>query len=445
MSETAAWLPLLAGAVAIGVVWLIHRGVDVRAVLIGAAALLTAVTGQWWSMFNVFQDTLGRGDIIGPICTAMGYAFVLKITGADSAMVDLLMRPLRRTPWLLIPGGILVGVLTNMAITSQTASAAAVGPILIPLMIRAGYAPVLAAATLLIGCSIGGNLFNPGEPDIVAISAATQWNAASVINTVVLPNVLTVVIAGVVLMIGGIGRMGDREMGLNTSSSASDVPISPSPRRPIQHAVLAPLPVLLLLLLQPSLGLFPPLFAIFPDGLHVSTVMVFCTALAIAVTRVNVTAATKEFFAGMGYAFTQVISLIIAASCFIAGLKACGLIKAVTSLFIGHEVLAAGVSPVVTFLLAVLGGSGTAPSVAFSQAVLPPLVAAGDTSAAWLGVVAAIGANVGRTLSPVAAVVIFTATLANVEVKALQRAVAPALLAGLAAVVALSLAKALIP
>jgi hypothetical protein len=45
----------------------------------------------------------------------------------------------------------------------------------------------------------------------------------------------------------------------------------------------------------------------------------------------------------------------------------------------------------------------------------------------------------------VAAVVIFTATLANVEVKALQRAVAPALLAGLAAVVALSLAKALIP
>jgi DcuC family C4-dicarboxylate transporter len=187
------------------------------------------------------------------------------------------------------------------------------------------------------------------------------------------------------------------------------------------------------------------LFRLFPDGLHVSTVMVVCTILALIVTRANVTAVSKEFFSGMGYAFTHVISLIIAASCFIAGLKACGLITAVTSVFIGHEALAAGVSPVVTFLLAVLGGSGTAPSVAFSQAVLPPLVAAGDPQAAWLGVVAAIGANVGRTLSPVAAVVIFTATLANVDVKSLQRAAAPALLAGLGAVVALSLAKALIP
>ena len=66
---------------------------------------------------------------------------------------------------------------------------------------------------------------------------------------------------------------------------------------------------------------------------------------------------------------------------------------------------------VLTIGLAVLSGSGTAPSVAFSKAVLPSLSAVDVLEAVDLGLLGAIGATFGRTMSPVAAVVIFTSTL----------------------------------
>ena len=178
---------------------LIRRGVDVRFVLIVAGLIMATIIGTPWVIWDTFQKVLGRGDIIGPICTAMGYAFVLKATGCDRDMVRLLVQPLRKVRWLLVPGGVAIGFVTNMAITSQTASAAAVGPILIPLMIASGYAPLAAAGTLLLGCSVGGNLFNPGEPDIVAIRSSVNVDIGDIVNAAFVPNMISFVVATIVL------------------------------------------------------------------------------------------------------------------------------------------------------------------------------------------------------------------------------------------------------
>lgn len=87
---------------------------------------LAALAGKPWAVFDAFLKTMGEGKIIGPICSAMGFAFVLKRTGCDRELVKLLLRPIRNVRWLLVPGGCAVGFLTNSAITSQTAAAAAV-------------------------------------------------------------------------------------------------------------------------------------------------------------------------------------------------------------------------------------------------------------------------------------------------------------------------------
>lgn len=105
-------------------------------------------------------------------------------------MVQLIMKPIMKMKFLLIPGSCLVGFITNIAITSQTASAAAVGPIIIPILIAARFHPIIAGSALVLGCSSGGNLFNPGEPDIVGIQTATSAPIASIVDMAFLPEII---------------------------------------------------------------------------------------------------------------------------------------------------------------------------------------------------------------------------------------------------------------
>lgn len=404
---------------------LILRRVDVRLVLIVAGVLLATFMGVPTRILDAFQVVMSRGDIIGPICTAMGYAFVLRLTGCDVEMVRLLVRPLRRVSWALVPGGIMIGFVTNMAITSQTAAAAAVGPILVPLMVAAGFSRVTSGATLLIGCSVGGNLFNPGEPDIVAVKGATGADIADIIGQAFPPTLLVCGVAIIALMIV-LHRRGQLVPSGHVTADGPE-----AGRADVMRALLAPLPVILLLVLQPRFALVPMIQQIWPNGIAVSAIMLICTLLVILITAADVrsfgrhaSAVTVEFFSGMGYAFTNVISVIVAASCFLAGLEAVGAIRQLTGLISSSPATASLVSPTLTWILAVISGSGTAPSVAFSQAVLPSLVSSGSlTQAISLGVSGAIGASIGRTMSPVSAVMHFTSTIAGVTVPELVRIV----------------------
>lgn len=427
---SADLLLLIAGVVVAASVLTIRRGWDVRIVLFAAGLLLCSATGMWFKVFDAFQATVGRADIIGPICSAMGYAWVLKATGCDRHMVRLLMKPLKRLSWLLVPGGIAVGFLTNMAITSQTATAAAVGPILVPILLAAGYRPVIAGAVLIVGCSLGGNLFNPGEPDIVAIHGATSVDVAGIIGATIMPNLLSLAAATVVMIIMA-ARMHQREQ---VQVDSTDESVS------IVKALLPPLPVFLLLALQPGLDLVPGLLAIYPKGVHVSMVMLFCTFIVVLVTlqgagRGHVNRLTAEFFEGMGYAFARVISLIVAAACFIAGLDAVGAIKSVAGMLAHHPAVAAVFSPVVTWALAMVSGSGTAPSVSFTQAIVPALSQLDLMHGVDIGILGAIGASLGRTMSPVAAIVLFTSTLVDVQTTELVRIVKWPILAALTVVI----------
>lgn len=416
--ETILALPVIAAAV-----YFMLKGVDVRLVLFTAGLALCSLTLKPWIVFDAFRTEMGNLNTIGPICSAMGYAFVLRATGCDREMVRLLIAPLRRVKWLLIPGGCAVGFVTNIAITSQTAAAAAVGPVLVPLLLAAGFHPIIAAATLVLGCSGGGNLYNPGDADLVALQTATNAPMGRVLDAMLLP-LLTGFVAAVVAFMFFSKREPKDTVQTNPFAELDET-------KPIHwiKALLPPLPVALVFLMQPGFSPFPSLNAHGP-GLPVPHAMVACTAIVLLIYRQQVSAQTRTFFEGMGYGYIHVISLIITATCFIAGMTEVGLTQKLVGLVSSSGFFGKLASELFPGMLGVLSGSGMGPSVAFSKAVLPAISATDLPGAVNLGVLGAVGASFGRTMSPVAAVVIFTATLVNVTPLQIVRRTGPPLLLG---------------
>jgi DcuC family C4-dicarboxylate transporter len=339
------------------------------------------------------------------------------------------LAPARGIRWVLVPVGCIVGFVTNMAITSQTATAAAVGPILVPLMLAAGYSPLVAGATLVLGCSAGGSLLNPGEADVVAIHESSQAPMHMVLQAMLAP------------LAAGFGTAVAVFAAWSWRRRDGSAPAPPEDSQPLSlaKALLPPLPILLIFLMLPGV-FFPALPPPFEKGLPVAHAMIAGTMIVLLVHRREFSQLVKAFFEGMGYAYVHVISLIVTSSCFIAGLTATGmtdrLVQTVSGAGVGGKV-AAGFFP---GLIAVISGSGLGPSVAFAEAVLRPL-SGNPPLALDLGSLAAIAGSFGRTMSPVAAVVIFSATLTGMSAWQLMRRLAPALLVGYLAVLAVVIAR----
>ena len=148
--------------------------------LSGRPAAVSGV-GRPAAFISKLASEMANPATIVPICSAMGFAHVLRLTECDQHLVQLLVRPLRRMRMLLIPGGIAAGYLINTTIVSQAGTAAVLGPILIPLLRAGGLSTAAAGATLLLGSSMGGELFNPGAVEIAKLSELSKLTASDVI------------------------------------------------------------------------------------------------------------------------------------------------------------------------------------------------------------------------------------------------------------------------
>src|SRR6478736_9930366 len=179
-------MPVMWSAIAVVIVggYFLARRADVRLVLLLSAAALFIVRatqpvvpegrGNVLAQYFVkFAEGLISPSSVIPICSAMGFAYVCKLTECDAHLVHLLVRPLRHVRWLLIPGGIAVAFFVNSAIVSQTSTVSVVGPVLIPLLLAAGVSRQTSGAMLLLGGSMGGELLNPAAVEVAAIRQIT--------------------------------------------------------------------------------------------------------------------------------------------------------------------------------------------------------------------------------------------------------------------------------
>jgi DcuC family C4-dicarboxylate transporter len=452
LTTLAAVLIVIAG------VGLVARQVDVRLVLLVSGVLLAALVGRPLAALDEFTRTMVKPDFVVPLCCSMGFAYVLKFTGCDTHLVRLLVAPLRRLGPLAVPAGVAVPFIVNTAIISQSSTAATVGPVLIPLLLAAGLSPARAGTALLIGASVGGELLNAGAPEVAAIAKQAVVAPLVVITRMLLPALVAGGTAALVFWWGtrlpegfpapardrAPARKADehdheqeheqereQEAAVRFGPELSAQAGGETGRTNLLKAAIPLLPILLLVLdarLPRHLFPRPADPAAWKEWMPIGYAMLIGTGLALLTAPRELSRGTAVFFQGQGYAYTCIISLIVAALTFVEGLKQCGLMGLAVSALAGRGLLMVPTAVVVPGSLALLSGSGIAPSLTFIDAFLPH---ARDwhLDPVGLGMIAAQAAAIGRTLSPAAAVVMVCSSLAEVPPLTLLRRAAPPLLA----------------
>jgi DcuC family C4-dicarboxylate transporter len=432
----------------------IYRQVDVRLALLLAALVLGGLGGDAAVIVRTFLETFSDEKYVVPICTAMGFAYVLRHTGCDRHLVHLLVDPLRRVRALLIPGTVVVGYLVNLPVISQTSTAVVLGTVAVPLLLSARLSPVTVGATLLLGCSIGGELLNPGAPElrtVVEVSAATARHQGlpppAITSVACVERILPLSLIGLAvatavfwpLSIRAENRRDVPADGALTDAAAKDDPAFTVD--PVK-ALIPLVPLVLLFLAGPPLNLIRvpsewlvrgPGAGLYDSRLIGAAMLVGVVAAALVVWR-SAWRTAAVFFEGAGYGFTNIISLIVTANCFGQGIRQIGLAALVGDLIESNPPLLLPAGGVLPCGFAFLCGSGMASTQSLFGFFAGPALHLGYPPAA-VGAVVSVAAAAGRTMSPVAAVTLMCAAMTKTNPLDLVRRVAVPLILSVVAVV----------
>lgn len=439
-------------------VFAILRRVDVRLVLVLAGLALTSLAGHPELAVRTFVSTFSQEKFVVPICTAMGFAYVMRRNGCDQHLVRLLVRPLQYVRPLLVPGAVVVGFVVNIPVISQTSTAVAIGAVLVPLLRASRLSPVTTGAALLLGSSLGGELLNPGAPELRSVSEAINTarladdpGAAPIKATEIIRRIapLLLVQLGVATAMFWALSLGSER---RHAAQAGTGPVGrdedgPAFRINLVKAAVPLVPLVLLFLTTGPLQQFevPGEWLLIPkekpelfDSRLIGAAMLVGTvAAALTEWRTGLDTA-RVFFEGAGYAFTHIIAIIVAASCFGTGVEAIGLAAVLAQaieLFPGLLLPTAAGLPLG---FGVVSGSGMAATQSLFKSFIPPTLEQG-ADPAHVGALVSIGAAAGRTMSPVAAVTLMCASLTETSPFELARRVAVPLLVGTAVVLVVAM------
>jgi C4-dicarboxylate transporter, DcuC family len=436
---------LFAGVVVLGLALVgISRRLDVRLVLFVAALVLAALANALPAILQTFLSTFSREQFVLPICSAMGFAYVLRQTGCDQHLVHLLAGPVRSLRLFLIPGTVLIGFLVNIPIISQAGTAVTIGPVLIPLLQAARLSPTTIGAALLLGSSLGGELFNPGAIEWQTLTEKLGANPVEGIRRVAPYLLLHLGVTTGLFWLLSVRAEWRRQREEPASLGPPANPVEEAPFRVNWLKAAVPLvPVVLLFLAGPPLrwlevdrswliGPKEPL-EMRTESRLIGAAMLLGSILAALVSPRRAAATTQAFFEGAGYAFTRIISVIVVANCFGKAMEAIGLPDVFGRLIKQVHVLLVPCALLLPLLFALLCGSG----FASTQSLLGLLTAPAEelhVDPITIGALVSLGSAAGRTFSPVAAVVLVCSTLAGANPLSMVRRVAIPVLTGVLAV-----------
>ena len=471
-------MTLALGLLIIGLaVFLVLRGVEVRLVLAVAALVLGVLAWDPWPVVIQFLATMADGKFIIPICSAMGFVYVLKQARCDEHLVHLLSRPLRRVRLLLIPGTVLVGFFVNIPIISQTSTALVVGTVLIPLLRAGGISPLTAGASLLLGASMGGELLNPGAPELLTVAKANKVAPQVCVGYVA--SLLPVYVPVVIALFWWLSRRAEKRWEQQhpvvwaPPTEAVEAERRPEPtlqasevfRVNLGKAIIPLIPLIFLFLAGPPFNVVnipaswlvspkevPALMEVKdPDAARaqlnqlakkpevfnsrlIGLAMLLGVICAALVSGKAIRQTGAAFFEGAGYGYTHIISLIVAASAFGKGVEELGLDKTFGQLIQTFPALLIPAAAFLPWALAFISGSGMASTNALYGFFVEPAHALG-LDPLQIGAVVSLSSGAGRTMSAVAAVTLMSSKLTETKPLDLVKRVAPPLLFGLTVVV----------
>lgn len=375
---------------------------------------VTESTGwRGFDLFNIIVRSMksklsGIGTMIMIIA---GFVAYMDYMGATKAMVHAAMRPigfLRGFPHLAAIMVLPLGQLLSLCVPS----AAGLGLLMIasvhPILLRIGISP-LASVSIITLCTC----FDMGPASANTARAADLLGMGNVTyflgHQAPLAGGLTLVIMAVVFL--QLRRTEPTHMHEPMKDEQAE-------KRPIYFALLPVLPLLLLMT-------FSSFFQNGPNAvvLDTSTAMLISLAFSMLLHWVSgakgkeIELGLKACWQGMGKAFSQVVTLIIAADLFAKGLIELGLIEGLLLMVEGLGWGALGLLIIfvaLIFVASILMGSGNASFFAFA-----PLVSKVAESMSIPGIrlllPMQLASSMGRAASPISGVIIATSGIAGVN------------------------------
>ncbi|EOH99958.1 anaerobic C4-dicarboxylate uptake C (DcuC) family transporter [Enterococcus haemoperoxidus ATCC BAA-382] len=414
------------------------------AVLLGHP-LYPAGEGTGLAFFDVFLKF--KDTIIAQVSSAgivimilFGYSGYMNVIGANQVAVNILVKPLQKikSKALFVPLVFLVGNLMSLVVPSASSLAIILMAILYPMLSSMGISSLTAAGVIAMTATIMPTPL--GADNVIAAETLgydlltyVAWNAK-----ISIPTLLIMAVAHYFWQKYCDKKEGDQafvtieEDGL-TKQEESDTP---------KIYALLPLLPLMLILIVGITGMFVKGIQM---DIFVLTFISFFVAVAFETIRhksyKKIQDSAAEMFRGMGQGFSQVVMLVVGGSLFTTAIQSLGIIDNIMSSV--ESSASAGLVTTLIFsgattVFGILSGGGLAMFYAVIE-LIPDIAAKAGIDGILIALPMQMIANLARTISPVAAVVMIVASTVGVSpVRILKRTSVPTII-GIICVVVLSI------
>ncbi|EKT63809.1 C4-dicarboxylate transporter DcuC [Providencia burhodogranariea] len=416
---------IIAIVITIIAAWLIIKNYQAQTVLLLAGLILLAITvilypeksilydkgtssGSTWLDIFVFAKNSLSTQVAGIgliIMAAGGFASYMDHIKASSAMVNICIRPLQliKAPYLILALGYICAQMLHVAISSAAGLAMLLLVTFFPVLVRLGVSK--AAAASMIGLCAFMDL-GPAVGTANLAAKHSGMEAAVYFAHYQMPIAIVVMLV-VSILIFFTAKYYDKKEGHEVIIQNAIDPDAPQEERaPSFYALLPIFPVVLVLVFSP--------LVIDTIKIDVVTAMIIGTLTAFVceiIMKRNFLACCKGvqvFFKGMGGMFTSIVSLLVCADIYAQGMQKIGaidyLLESVQNAGFGFT----SMTIVMTLLVgvtAVLTGSGVAAFFSFSG-LAPSIATKFGTEAVYMILPMQLMAGMGRSISPVAGVII---------------------------------------
>ncbi|HAS6053307.1 C4-dicarboxylate transporter DcuC [Vibrio vulnificus] len=381
------------------------------------ASFVAKSTG--WVGFDIFEYisqvfSKQSGGLGLNIMLIGGFALFMSAIGASQVMVKVAAKPLMKlnSPYLMLALAFILGQALSLFISSATGLALLLMATLYPVLIRLGCSKAGVAAVLASTCAIE---FGPASGNSILAAQTAGMDITAFFVGEQLP-IVTVLIIAVALIHALTQRYFDKLDAKSNAEQDSLAHVDDAQSDAPMFYVLLPMLPLFFMLTFSKLGI---------ESIKVSLANAILLSIFIGLVCefIRVKQAKPVFdklqgiFNDMGKVFAAVVTLIVAGQTFSMGLKSIGAIDAMLEMASGAGLSAAIIilfMAILTFTISALMGSGNAAFFSFAPMV-PQIAQKIGANAADMILPIQLSAGMGRTISPIAGVIIAVAGISGLS------------------------------
>ena len=401
--------------------------------------------GTGFGLFDIFLKF--KDTIIAQVSSAgivimilFGYSGYMNAIGANQMAVNFLVKPLMKIKRksLFVTVVFLIGNLMSLVVPSASSLAIILMSILYPMLASMGISSLTAAGVIAMTATIMPTPL--GADNVIAANTLgydvlnyVVWNAK-----ISLPSLLIIAVAQYFWQ-----KYCDKKEGEAAYVSLNEEGLSKQKEFDVPkfYAILPILPLLLIV----GVGIAGMFVKGITMDIFVLTFISFFIAVLVETLRLKsfkkVQDTAVEMFKGMGQGFSQVVMLVVGGSLFTSAIQTLGIIDSIMASVEASS--SAGIVTTLIFsgattLFGILSGGGLAMFYAVIE-LIPGIAEKAGIDGILISLPMQMIANLTRTISPVAAVVMIVASTVGVSpIRILKRTSVPTII-GIISVIVLSI------